>query len=106
MAPKKKAEEIEELGEVTVSTEITVEPPPYIHTIPSNGGVFIRWHGVNGAQEYHLFRDGVEILRTTQTSYRDTSGELQRRVQYNYHVLAMRDGIISQPSPISGSRKG
>ena len=51
---------------------------------------------VLNAKEYIIKRDGIEVTRTTDTSYVDAN--VNERTSYKYEVIAINDGGESQPA--------
>ena len=80
------------------TTTLTVRPlaPSGLGALtPTNTDPTLNWTAVQTADEYHVYRNGVLLNTTTNTTYSDVAAQ---EGSIDYHVTAVTNGIESDPS--------
>ena len=80
----------------TTTTATTPTPPPTNNLAATKqvkltnvaSGIKVSWEKVKGAKYYKIYRDGIQILKTSKTNAVDTEVKYNNGCKYTYKVIA------------------
>lgn len=89
---------------VTTNTEYAIIPPTNVNATPNRSDmeIIVSWSAVPDATTYKIFKNGLIISETSETSYIDRDVEIGQL--YKYRIASVIDGEQSSLSKVAQAR--
>lgn len=89
---------------VTTNTEYAIIPPTNVNATPNRSDmeIIVSWSAVPDATTYKIFKNGLIISETSETSYIDKDVEIGQL--YKYRIASVIDGEQSSLSKVAQAR--